>query len=135
MWRGGESPVRSGARSRPVKRPSRARPPPSRLPQAAVLTTTTDFEVTPIRPTIAIQDHLSESRLRSIRPTRAGAATTFLVYRYSNGGECGFQFFALPFQHEMSRLGIPADVARQVFHPRRSEKVQIKPENFIGHGD
>src|SRR5208337_4124440 len=71
MWRGGESPVRSGARSRPVKRPSRARPPPSRLPQAAVLTTTTDFEVTPIRPTIAIQDHLSESRLRSMRPTRA----------------------------------------------------------------
>src|SRR5271157_5511771 len=43
MWRGGESPVRSGARSRPVKRPSRARPPPSRLPQAAVLTTTTDI--------------------------------------------------------------------------------------------
>jgi len=31
-----------------------------------VLTTTTDFEVTPIRPTIAIQDHLSESRLRSM---------------------------------------------------------------------
>ena len=26
----------------------------------------TDFEVTPIRPTIAIQDHLSESRLRSM---------------------------------------------------------------------
>jgi hypothetical protein len=25
----------------------------------------TDFEVTPIRPTIAVQDHLSESRLRS----------------------------------------------------------------------
>ena len=71
--------------------------------------------------------------LRSIKPTRAGAASSFLVYRYSNGGECGFQFFALPFRHEMSRLGIPADIARQVFHPRCSEKVQIKPENFIGH--
>ena len=45
MWRGGESPVRSGARSRPVKRPSRARPPPSRLPQAAVLTTTRDDQL------------------------------------------------------------------------------------------
>jgi hypothetical protein len=73
--------------------------------------------------------------LRSIRPTSAGAASSFLVYRYSNGGECGFQFFALPFRHEMSRLGTPADVARQVFHPRCSEKVQIKPENFIGHDD
>ena len=30
----------------------------------------TDFEVTPNRPTIAVQDHLSESRLRSIRPKR-----------------------------------------------------------------
>ena len=66
---------------------------------------------------------------------RAGAASSFLVYRYSNGCECGFQFFALPFRHEMSRLGIPADVARQVSHPRCSEKVQIKPENFIGPGD
>jgi len=44
MWRGGESPVRSEARSRPVKRPSRARPPPSRLPQAAVLTTTKGYD-------------------------------------------------------------------------------------------
>src|SRR5208337_2672592 len=78
---------------------------------------------------------LTSRMRRSIRPTRAGAASSFLVYRNSNGGECGFQFFALPFRHEMSGLGIPADVARQVFHPRCSENVQIKPENFIGHGE
>ncbi len=92
-------------------------------------------EKRPLLTEIAVQNHLSASLLRSIRPTRAGAASSFLVYRYSNGGECGFQFFALPFRHEMSRLGIPADVARQVFHPRCSENVQIKPENFIGHDD
>ena len=42
MWRGDVSPVRSGARMSPVKRPSGAEPPPSRRPQAAVLTTKDD---------------------------------------------------------------------------------------------
>jgi hypothetical protein len=36
----------------------------------------TDFEVMPIRPTIAVQDYLSESRLRPIRPKRATAVPT-----------------------------------------------------------
>src|SRR5271157_1512524 len=35
----------------------------------------TDFEVTPIRPTIAIQDHLSESRLRSMKPKQVRSGT------------------------------------------------------------
>jgi len=40
LWRDGVSPVSSAARTRPVRRPSRAGPPPSRLPQATVLNTT-----------------------------------------------------------------------------------------------
>jgi len=73
--------------------------------------------------------------LRACHPKCCRITHGDIVYRYSNGGECGFQFFAFPIRHEMSRLRIPADAAPQVFHPPCSEKIQIKPENFMGHDD
>jgi hypothetical protein len=36
----------------------------------------TDFEVTPNRQAIVVEDHLSESRLRPMRPTRADPPST-----------------------------------------------------------
>jgi hypothetical protein len=42
IWRGGVSPDRSGARTRPVKRPSWTGPPPSRSPLVALLAATDD---------------------------------------------------------------------------------------------
>ena len=74
MWRGGESPVRSGARSKPVKRPSRARPPPSRLPQAAVLTTTRIDQLAQSKlvgkPLAALDQSLGQWRACDKRPGR-----------------------------------------------------------------
>src|SRR5262245_2918446 len=45
----------------------------------------TDFEATPIRLTITVQDHLSESRLRSIRPTRRTCRSTTVWWRMRRG--------------------------------------------------
>jgi len=56
----------------------------------------TDFEVTPIRPTIAIQDHLSESRLRSIRPTGAPRPTSDNVRTDTFYAFFGFSSWKLP---------------------------------------
>ncbi len=49
----------------------------------------TDFAVTPLSLTIAVQDHLSESRLRSIRPKRA-ANCPKVATRSNRHGTCYF---------------------------------------------
>jgi hypothetical protein len=78
MWRGGVSPLGSVARTIPVKAVvvGRATAESPGAGCGAGRDRMTGVEsrgssVTPISPTIAVPDHLSEILLRSIRPTRA----------------------------------------------------------------